>query len=73
MKYTISDFSQLAAVNFNLHSVDLHMLRWIVDFIHSERMHSIILDNEKLLYLSPFNRLIIFNVYSQNFQYNQSN
>lgn len=32
MKYTISGFSQLAAVNFNLDSVDLHMLRWIVDF-----------------------------------------
>ena len=52
MKYTISGFSQLAAVNFNLDSVDLHMLRWIVDFIDSNRMRSMTLDGEKYYWVS---------------------
>ena len=52
MKYTISGFSQLAAVNFNLDSVDLHMLRWIVDFINSNRMRSMTLDGEKYYWVS---------------------
>ena len=52
MKYTISGFSQLAAVNFNLDSVDLHMLRGIVDFIDSNRMRSMTLDGEKYYWVS---------------------
>lgn len=52
MKYTVSGFSQLAAVNFNLDSVDLHMLRWIVDFIDSNRMRSMTLDGEKYYWVS---------------------
>ena len=52
MKYTISGFSQLAAVNFNLDSVDLHMLRWIVDFIDSNRMRCMTLDGEKYYWVS---------------------
>ena len=52
MKYTISGFSQLAAVNFSLDSVDLHMLRWIVDFIDSNRMRSMTLDGEKYYWVS---------------------
>lgn len=38
MKYTIEGFSQRVAIEMNLDSVDLIILRWIVDFSNTDRI-----------------------------------
>ena len=38
MKYTIEGFDQKTAIEYGLDVTDLTILRWFVDFMHSDRM-----------------------------------
>lgn len=52
MKFTMSGFSQQAALEFGLDTTDLYILRWIVDFMESGRMRAMFLDGEKYYWVS---------------------
>lgn len=52
MKFTMSGFSQQAALEFGLDTTDLYILRWIVDFMESGRMRVMFLDGEKYYWVS---------------------
>ncbi len=52
MKYTIEGFNQQTLIDYGLNATDAVILRYIVDFWHSERMVKIIHDNKEFLWIN---------------------
>lgn len=52
MKFTILGFNQKVALNLNLDITDLLILRWFIDFYHSEKMVKMNVDGEEYVWVS---------------------